>query len=409
MEDLTLRKRKLLVLLMILESLCLFSGEIELNKIRFIIDGDIYNWKKEEVIPKNSSENGSQPKYLATFFRYTPGDILTEEELVSEVEKAGYRLKESNLFYISNIKIVPPKKYPNKRTVVIKVKDGFRYRFGGGSIYGQFGQSNIKGEGYSINTTLGINRADFNYRNDMPNITKGYYGFGAEYDNSFLNDSIDKLSHDFKLKGYIGRRVTPDLSISVGSNIKYSDDLRFTLTPGIYYRSTINFNNLFLLRHQTSLFFGLSPIYLNTPGLYTKLRLNEKLQIGKSFTLALQLVGGVMNSEYKNITPFNLLNDPKASVRGKYSSEELSGSSYILKNSELRFKLPSLMLPPIFNINPSIFIYSDIAQINKDIKIANGVGARLYFDNPIFTGFTFLYGWNSDLEGQFKFTATIGF
>lgn len=387
---------------------------VTLSKIRFIINDERIDWSIDEKIPNIQIEGASSPSYLSTFFRYKPGDIIPIKSLDREIKRSQLRLEDSRLFYSVKVANVPPRRFPDRRTVVIEVQDGFRFRFGGGDLYGQFGQVNVKGSGSSYLLTAGVNRFGIKYE-DMTLPNKMFYGSSLEYNNSYYKDGVDNLKQDAKASLHLGRFLYPDFKLSLGSSFYYFKERHSGHKNATSIYSSINYQIFNELRDSI-----LNKTYIDSkfelgikesPNIIIfESILRNKLIFLNSTVLASQLAYGWMSDSSRIFTDFNLYDyDPRKSIRAGYKEADLTSREYLLNNLELRFLAPTLNFPPIFKIQLSAFIYSDIALIDSAIKDAYGVGARIFFDNPIFTGMTFSYGINRYRSGRFIFNMTMGF
>ncbi len=121
------------------------SDTVTISKIRIIIEENRYIWDYKESIPEKT-EGKTAPSTVISFLSFAPGDSLTTARLEKKVKHTETRLMNSGYFYNARVIIIPPRKKPESRTILIKIKEGFPYRFGGGIAYGMFGMENLWGK-----------------------------------------------------------------------------------------------------------------------------------------------------------------------------------------------------------------------------------------------------------------------
>lgn len=121
------------------------------NTIRVIVDGKEFSWKDGATafVPAGASvkeeETIIRPQTVLSYSKLKPGKAISLHRLEKEAVQIKVRLENSGLFYTVSVDIVPPKKYPDKRSVVISVSTGFLYRLGAGNAYGVFGKDGLAG------------------------------------------------------------------------------------------------------------------------------------------------------------------------------------------------------------------------------------------------------------------------
>ncbi len=134
------------------------SDTVYISKIRIVIEEKSYLWDDKEKIPEK--EGGiTAPSTVISFISFGPGDRLTVPKLEKKVKLAERRLLLSGYFFKAQVIIVPPRKKPESRTILIKVKEGFLYRFGGGNAFAMFGKENLWGKRKQFELFLGYNLA----------------------------------------------------------------------------------------------------------------------------------------------------------------------------------------------------------------------------------------------------------
>lgn len=393
-------KKQLLSISLLILSSNLFAVDVSISRIKYIIGKEVYTWNTGDPVPKSRIEGDTEPAYLGTFFPWEPGDIVKTNDLEIEIIRTQQRITDSNLFYSVKVSIVPPRRFPNKRTILIQVTDGFRLRFGGGNAYGMFGIKNLGGDGHSFMATAGFNIVEFRYRDETLSSTNFYWGLDSVY---------NYLDNNAGLQGYLGYRLTPDLRFSLGCGVDYIDSelIYPSLSPVFIYNTIFQLSGNRLLR--VGIKGGLGINLINSTFSYKReVYFKGKVDLIENFLLAIRIGGGLLDKDPSDRV-FDLYSDTNRSIRSGYLKEELTPLEYILGNGELRYSFPLISPSPILNIRTSLFIYSDVGFVTRVLKDAYGIGGRIYFDNPVFTGFTFSYGWNRDGHGRFLFCGTMGF
>lgn len=337
---------KVLLLLFFSTSL-LFSETIFINKIKFSINDELYIWKDD--LPASQKPGETSPEFLQAFISIQPGDELTLEKLDRVIESATLRLKESNLFYSISISIIPPRKYPNKRTILISVTDGFVYRFGGGKSYGFFGSYNFMGMGDQFTLFGGLNKVALNYKSS-PRLNRFRWGSFNEY---------NPEESQFETHQYVGYQPHPDLWFSSG--LKWDTEEFWRVSLKEYFKKSwyVGGDTLLALKINNELL------------LWEDSELLSDLSLSSSFSNNLEFYNKVFyNSKFYGV-------------------------------SKLYYNYPRLIFPPMFNIQISNFIFINAQLSQNRVDDLYGIGLRIYFDVPIFTTFTFTYGWRITGEGVF--------
>lgn len=375
------------------------DNKVSISKIRFIVNGNILTWKVDCELPVNDVHGSTEPKTLLRYFNYKPGDFVNEKDLKREVNKAGLRLKDSNLFYLSSISIIPPKKYPNKRTIVIKVNDGHRFVFGGGAIFGLAGLRNINGRGDSAFITIGLNKANISYVNLSLGNSNFFSTHSVSYNNNFPDYSFQDTSHYGSFSTAIGYRITPDFNLSTKLRYHFNEDM-FGLVFRVGYSDKKEFSNISSLGFYT---WGNYSISLMDTSSKVESQIKFNYQ-HNSFSFNLRFGGGseVYGDYYKK---FNLYLNNHISIRSGYSEEQLETEEYLFSSVQINKSFPVVSLPPFFNLETSAFSFADCGFFTGEIYEAYGAGISLYFQSPIFTSFDFSYGWNRNGKGRFIFVS----
>lgn len=375
------------------------ENRITISKIRFIVNGNISTWKGGNELPVNDINGSTEPGTLLRYFNYKPGDIVNEESLKKEVKKAGLRLKDSNLFYLSSISIIPPKKYPDKRTVVIKVNDGHRFVFGGGAIFGLAGLRNIDGNGDSAYLTLGLNKASVSYINQRLGYSNFFSTHSISYSNNFPDYSFQETDHLGSCSNAIGYRFTPDLSLSTKLKYHFKEN-KFDAVFRFGYSTKKEFSNVSRVGSNSWVNYTIS-LFDSSSKVESQIKFNY---IYNTFSFDLKLGGGSeVYGKYNK--KFNLYLNNYISIRSGYREGQLEAGEYFFSSLQINKSFPVVSFPPFFNLETSVFSFVDCGYFSSEIKDAYGAGISLYFQSPIFTSFDFSYGWNRNGEGRFIFVS----
>ena len=218
---------------------------VELSRIRFRINGESYHWDRSESVPVVSAGQ-TQPRVLLSYTALQPGERYQPSEIERRAADWQRRLEATGVFYQVAVSVIPPNRYPDRRTVLVAafgccshmhpvlvaafgccshmhpvlvaVEDGFRQGFGGGSIYGYWTARNLRGRGGSVEVWAGANIARIRWNDRVAMGRRGTAGLRAGYRNGVLV-SDDPPRHRLSGGGEIGYRVTPDISAYLGSDL----------------------------------------------------------------------------------------------------------------------------------------------------------------------------------------------
>ncbi|HEY1406953.1 MAG TPA: hypothetical protein VF857_10120, partial [Spirochaetota bacterium] len=191
------------------EGLSSVSGDVSVSRIKVEIDEEMYIWNPGEPVPTKSSSGFTSPATVLSFVDLKPGETISLPALEREVYRAEIRLTRSHFFYDVSVQIIPPLNAPQKRTIYIKVNEGFLYRFGGGNAYGMFGKDNISGTRKSFRIYAGYNLIGGQLIDDRVSGTNAVAGVSQYYRQS--DDDLKKMIQyrSFETTGLLGYRFTP--------------------------------------------------------------------------------------------------------------------------------------------------------------------------------------------------------
>lgn len=190
---------------------------ITVKKIKLEIGEHKYIW--ENGLPGAGPDAVILPETVLSFTSLNPGLIISEAKLNREVKLFEARLIESGLFYSASTAVIPPKKYPDMRTIAVRVKPGFLMRFGGGLAYGYIGSKTITGARKEWGITAGANTAGINLVcHNLFN--RGFYlNPQINYENHLLRDAENPY-HQFTLNLDTGKYFTPDILAGIGASVE---------------------------------------------------------------------------------------------------------------------------------------------------------------------------------------------
>jgi hypothetical protein len=204
------------------------NAAVTLVRVRIIINNDLYEWTEAGITLPGETTAALTGRTVVSFTALHPGRRYTLEDLERECQKTRYRLEESGYFYSAAVTVVPPRRNPAERTVVIEVTQGFLMRFSGGYAYGMFGWAGLGGERQELRLYGGWNQngaAYINHRTGgLPLLLGGslfYYGPGGE---TRLGLPVDTrpLEGTLNTAFYAGpdflAGVTMDMTVPLGEN-----------------------------------------------------------------------------------------------------------------------------------------------------------------------------------------------
>jgi hypothetical protein len=154
-------------------------------------------------------------KYLVSLLPFKKGEQLT----LSRLEKL---VKKQNLIYMRRgeilvgykLMIIPPVKYPEKRSLLLRVDPRFGFNYGGGNAYGFIGSQNRTGKGEQWELTLGKNRDGIRY--EFAIAEKKYIGIDLRYDCP-TQLSYDLMKHHFlEYKNYLRMKLSEEWQLQLG-------------------------------------------------------------------------------------------------------------------------------------------------------------------------------------------------
>ncbi len=419
-------KKNIFLFLSILVATFIFAEKrtVTLSNIKVFIDESEYSWKNKSEKPQlvSGSKSSVNVETVFSFSLLQPQKQMTLDSLEKEVKQTELRLNESGYFYSATVDILPSRKSLDKRTVIITVKSGFLWRFGGGSAYGVFGKANFFGKRLEAMCYLGWNKngASILYERafNTPLILAGniFWNGPASLLQKEENACTSLLVETFT----IGTFFTPDLRFCIDLIFKENFPTGFVpedfcISPYLqymkYFSSKINSDsearfyyypvseNNFSLKAEVASGVNFTPFNLCTFAFC--------IATGLSFNDSSNNDNFDLNENNECISSNRVLNN--RTIRSAYKDYELIANEYFFTSFEIRFNAAKFLIPPAFSVELQPFVFSDIAIVDAKGRDAFGGGLRVLFDNPVFAYFTFCYGINHEGNIKFCFAATKGF
>ncbi len=429
-----------------------------INKIKIIIDGQLYEWENSENIPIKNENNFTAPSTIISFIDIKPQESIESKILEQKLFNIEKNLINSGYFFTASAYSVESSKGENYANIIIEVTEGFLLRFGGGSIFGIFGKDNLFGlrKGYMV--ALGYNLDGIKYYDQLLFNSNFIFAASLFYQNGygFSDISFDKM--DFELT--IGYRFKPYFSLSLISFLEYQDSNVLDDFEGFFIdgqiltiKESLKFEYnyyYFLSKENKSDFYFRGKIFINPSIIYYLNITNQNENISNSFDNIIYLInfGKLLMLETKYLSAgfytqffytskildyfnsYNLSYSENPFVRAPVSKTQSFPDILLVTNFEIRS--PEFLIPlgGVFNFVFSIFIFDDFAFCKflhknpsdlpstyheNDVSYiensifgnsfyllnAIGIGIRFGFAIPVNVYFTLTYGINSSGVGSF--------
>ncbi len=403
---------------------------VTIRRIKVIINETLYTWEEGEPPIGEDDPRMSLPSTVLSFIALRPGQKLSEKRLKREIKRAVRRLGDSRYYYSVSATLLPAGDDPGVRTILVQVREGFRYRFGGGNAYAMFGMNNLHGRKKSFRVYAGANRLGGRFEDSRIAGSPFIWGASLFYMND-IGKVTPALYHLVTPGIYSGAEPHPDIRITLGADFPlaflteednypgYEGGKRYDmlLSPKIcmkrsFIGDTVLFETGFLAAPETLINLeGDAAVFMPRVGAV------GAFHFARFNSLNLKVSSGWAGDDLPFLNAFNLYDTDDRSIRSGYSYYELNGESFFLINFEYRFTFSRIFIPPFFDTGIQLFIFSDIGWVEDhgrgmfsgDMKDAYGGGLRLLFENPVFAYFSFAYGVNRQGKGRFVFTGTAGF
>jgi hypothetical protein len=398
------------------------TGKVRIAKIKIVIDGNEYEWAADGVSRINAESGAGETlraETIISFLSLRPNDTATESEMRRQCRASELRLLESGYVYDASLQIVPPRKNPAERTIVVTVTSGFFWRFGGGGIFGMIGKDGLGGNRASVRLYGGWNLNGIKYvdyhAGGTPFVLGGSLFYLGPGKNKRTTLTAGTANTGVPLEAAVttGYFLSPGLLAGVDGTVCLPDVLPggntlFSVQPFAQYRKYLVPGDPERYGNESDAGFDVRGYIYPTlsaekgeASAFIHGRILDKTMI------AVKGAGGVSLGD----AVFDLFLTEDRSVRSGYSGEDLYVPSFALCSAEIRQSVASFTVPPAFNYTMQIFGFTDIAYLSGETRFADayGVGARMLFDNPVFAYFTFSYGVNHAGSGRFIFCGTAGF
>lgn len=441
---------------------------ITISKVRIFLD-DV------EIFPTKTNDSGEANKNsdminaeisadtILSFTKFKSGKNFSLKNLEKEVQQTQLRLLNSGYFYNATVEIVPPRKNPEKRTIIINVSRGFLYRIGGGGIYAMFGKVALGGKRNQLIGMVGWNVNGASYIDEHFLNLPVIIGATA-YTNAPASFTDNGNGIEFNGKTTIGGFISPDLRFCVdtvgllNSSSGFNQE-KFIISPYFYLLKYINAK--IYSTTEGRFYFKPSVAVLNCSGeLCQTLNFSPSPRINFASLICTGINIG-SNSEYSknflhdlNMDHSSVSENPglsKRCIRSGYKNDELLLENYVMASFEARLKMMDFVIAGTFPCNIRPFIFTDVAigqysqtteprateprgrfsrisdnqsddpgkpggrfswfsyPSNCTVLDAYGLGFQFNFDCPVFAYFNFAYGINHLGKGKFNFYTGISF
>jgi len=394
-----------------------------ISTIKIFIDDTEFSWKRQSEKPQLVT--GDEPVITAetviSFTSLRPEKKMTRSALEREVNQTELRLDDSGYFYSAKAVCIQSRKEPENMIVIITVKSGFLWRFGGGNAYGVFGKSCIDGRRLQVLGYAGWNKNGasvlYEHAFDSPAI------LGSSL---FWDGPASLCTSDGTAPGTSGITGICTPGFFITPDIRFCTDIigRVDFSSGFaedsFCISPFAVCSKFFSRTLTSVSAAQAyfyPCIEQNPFSGAEIIASINWTPVRYVTFAFCTAGGL--SPENNAHTFNLnWNTAYTSsntvfenriIRSGYKPNELTVEKYLYASFEARWNMADFLLPPAFNVRLQPFVFTDAALFDRTVRDAFGGGLRILFDNPVFAYFTFCYGVNHEGTGRFCFTATKGF
>ena len=389
---------------------------VSIRGFKIMIGEERYSWADGENIPSNPKDLIS----LETVFSYTylkPGMKINLDELEAEIRKMEQRLLSSGLFFTAQVYVVPPKQYPDSRTVMIKLAPGSVDRFGGGLIYAYWKRLALNGGRVDLLLCAGYNQAGIGY-GDYNLFGKNLiFSANAGYANPGLGQAYPAFYHEFRADLFFGFRPHPDIEIGVGGEFNSVNHTEISpeipdnlISPGTVNWFAVNPSINASLRGVPELSacasLGARILFFlpDAPVLF-----KNEFQASAAYTLgsfkvseSAKFIWAFGPLPYLEKTPLSaLLKGPCDYIQGL-------GDSLFFSSTRADLKIFGINLFNFIPVDFGLFLFFDAGSVcggglAPDFSIfslAYGPGIRVHFDSPVFVNLEVSCGFNP--QGLYK-------
>lgn len=345
-----------------------------------------------------------EPATILSYLSFSPGDQLTETQLQRKVDSSARRLKESGLFYAVHVGIIPPRKNPESRTIMIKAVPGFYWRFNGGAIFAGAGRKAINGGRNFLGAYAGYNLAGTFFTAENVFQKNIVLGGALLYQNNQPSDE------DFQQKGevrfFTGWRFHPDIEVRINISEYWAIDPAcqpyFAVQPEIRYNRYFGRDGHLVVRTGWGQFITDSQQYYSE--FFGDVQIQSSLFIPSDLLCLKGSFRLPLRTPFKSEKP-SLHNE----FRGPLPNALYRTESFYVINAEYGLDVfsffPNSMSP--MAIHP--FVFCDAAQAvpygenlwEETPYVTFGPGLKLIVDSPIFITAVLTCGFN--IEGEYIF------
>ena len=364
---------------------------------------------------------GLRPSTVLSWTAFYPGRRMTLANFEREVRRTEKRLVDSGLFYSVSVHVVPPRRKPLERTVVITVSDGFYNRFSGGNAFAMYGRKALGGTRAEVSVYAGWNL--FGVEAAHENLgNRGFILETAAFSHDFLPSVCDadgaEPRNEFVLRA--GKFFSPDVSLTAGPGLVTSADSydgKHSFYP--FGEAVLRINRFAFVPVEAewaldsrAAFFPLDGIWkMDSGGSVSTIAADNVFgrdRQDQCIELYLAGSGGWLPEDAPEVLAFHLYDTESRTVRSGYTEDELTLESYVFASAEIRLDFGSLVLLSGFSAIPQVFLFTDAAipspgpEWNGNVLDAYGGGLRLKFSNPVFA--TAALSWGINREGEWRCT-----
>lgn len=412
------------------------SPEVLLARIRVSMDDALYEWTPSALQPMETASagiggalSGDQkapaltPGTVLSFIDLKPGRRYRPDDLERRCREGEARLLDSALTYGARVTVLPPRRDPESRTVLVTVKSGFLWRFGGGNAYGTVGKAAVGGERLSVRLFAGWNRNGAEILHQRAGGLPLVLGAGAFFDAPGLwplplgVTGLPPQTRVFEASLTQGVYAGPDLFLGVDEGAAFS--LGAEGSPILSVQPRYRFERFLVSRNP-----GDAPVRAGSEGRLwwfpgredsAKAEVSAWVRLPLSERLAAAAKGaaGASVGEFG----FDLFGAEDRSVRSGYAFDGLQARRFGYASAEGRFLVADLPLGGGISCRIEAFAFADAAVLERfrggstglrDAE-AFGSGLRFLFDSPVFAYFSLSGGVNPRLEPRFCLTGTAGY
>ena len=361
------------------------------------------------------ADAGVQPSAVLSWTALYPGRKMTLAEFEREVLRTERRLVDTGLFYSVSVHIVPPRRKPLERTVVITVSDGFPYRYSGGNAFVMFGRNALGGNRASVYVYAGWNL--FGVEAVHENLgNRGYLLEATAFSHDFLPSlcDVDGAEPRNELAFFAGKFLSPDVSLAMGPGlVTVADTYNRGYSFHPFGEAVLRVSRLGFLAVESewtfesrAAWFPLDSAWkLGSSGTFSAVIAEDifgKANRGQRVELYFSGAGGRVTDGAPEALSFSLHDSGEQTVRSGYPEDELTLVSYVFASAEVRFDFGTLVFLSGFSVIPQIFLFTDAAlpspgpEWDGTVLDAYGAGLRLKFPSPVFTDGACSWGINHD-------------